>query len=125
LDTSIKNKEGDIMENLGSMLLGFASLVSALITLGGFSFVIFKFLETNKRQDEEIKKNREEYCDIIKKHEGDQIIQFFKIKKEQRVVVNGMRACLDGLHQLSCNGKVTEGINELDNYLNDAAHDID
>lgn len=33
-----------------------------------------------------------------------------------------MRGVLDGLHQLNCNGKVTEASEELDAYLNKRAH---
>lgn len=45
------------------------------------------------------------------------------IKKEDRLVIFALRACLDGLHQQGCNGKVTEAIEEIDNHINDAAHD--
>lgn len=29
----------------------------------------------------------------------------------------------DGLHQQSCNGKVTEAIDKISKYINNAAHD--
>lgn len=61
--------------------------------------------------------------DDIDKRVGDLEKETKRIKKEDRLVVFALRACLDGLHQQGCNGKVTEAIEEIDNYINDAAHD--
>ena len=48
-----------------------------------------------------------------------------RVKKEDALVIYALRACLDGLHQQGCNGKVTEAINTLDKHINKAAHDQD
>lgn len=48
-----------------------------------------------------------------------------RIKKEDALVIYALRACLDGLHQQGCNGKVTEAIQMIDKYINKAAHDQD
>ncbi len=48
-----------------------------------------------------------------------------KMKKEDTLVIYALRACLDGLHQKGCNGKVTEAISRLDKHINKAAHDQD
>lgn len=48
-----------------------------------------------------------------------------RIKKEATIVIYALRACLDGLHQQGCNGKVTEAIQMIDRYINKAAHDQD
>lgn len=61
--------------------------------------------------------------DDIDKRVGDLEKETKRIKKEDRLVIFALRACLDGLHQQGCNGKVTEAIEEIDNYINDAAHD--
>lgn len=45
------------------------------------------------------------------------------IKKENTLVIYALGACLDGLHQKGCNGKVTEAINRISKYINKAAHD--
>ncbi len=45
-----------------------------------------------------------------------------EIRAEQCILTDCMRAVLDGQHQQGCNGKVTEPINTLDNYLNERAH---
>ena len=48
-----------------------------------------------------------------------------RIKKENSLVIYALGACLDGLHQKGCNGKVTEALNRITDYINDAAHDQD
>lgn len=45
------------------------------------------------------------------------------IKKENTLVIYALGACLDGLHQQGCNGKVTEAIDKISKYINKAAHD--
>ena len=45
------------------------------------------------------------------------------IKKENTLVIYALGACLDGLHQKGCNGKVTEAIEMISKYINKAAHD--
>ncbi len=47
------------------------------------------------------------------------------IKKENTLVIYALGACLDGLHQQGCNGKVTEAMNKISKYINNAAHDQD
>lgn len=78
-----------------------SKIVSACLLIGGILFGAFKFVENSKKQSEEIK----------------------KIKKEQTLTMYGLRACLDGLHQQGCNGRVTNAIEKIDKYLNQAAHD--
>lgn len=45
------------------------------------------------------------------------------IKKENTLVIYALGACLDGLHQQGCNGKVTEAMDKISKYINKAAHD--
>ena len=45
------------------------------------------------------------------------------IKKENALVIYALGACLDGLHQQGCNGKVTEAMDRISKYINNAAHD--
>lgn len=45
------------------------------------------------------------------------------IKKENALVIYALGACLDGLHQKGCNGKVTEAMEKISRYINNAAHD--
>lgn len=45
-----------------------------------------------------------------------------EIKAEQFIIVECLRAVLDGLHQQGCNGRVSEAISTLDSYLIERAH---
>ena len=82
---------------------------------------------------EDIRKEREEVtcqynaqlADIRKsqdeiRDEFDSKVQ--EIKAEQFIIVECLRAVLDGLHQQGCNGKVSEALETLDNYLVERAH---
>lgn len=50
-------------------------------------------------------------------------IRLQQIRTEQYILTDCMSAVLDGLHQLHCNGKVTEARSNLDEYLNKRAHE--
>ncbi|SMC40971.1 hypothetical protein [Papillibacter cinnamivorans] len=43
---------------------------------------------------------------------------------EQRMILKSVRAALYGLQEQGCNGPVTQGINELEQWLNDTAHTL-
>ena len=45
-----------------------------------------------------------------------------EIKAEQLIIVECLRAVLEGLHQQGCNGEVTKALNTLDSYLCERAH---
>lgn len=45
-----------------------------------------------------------------------------EIKAEQFIIVECLRAVLDGLHQQGCNGKVSEALETLDSYMCERAH---
>lgn len=48
--------------------------------------------------------------------------QIQRITDEQCMLTYCMMATLDGLHQLGCNGKVTEAREKLDKHINQQAH---
>lgn len=56
------------------------------------------------------------------KRQNKQDEQIAEIKEEQAILTRGMLACLKGLHEQGANGPVTEGINEIEDYLNRKAH---
>ena len=45
-----------------------------------------------------------------------------EVRAELYILTECMQGVLDGLHQLNCNGKVTEASEKLDAYLNERAH---
>lgn len=77
-----------------------------------------------ERQDDMYHYN-EQLTDI--RNQQDEIRTDFEakvqeVKAEQYVIVECLRAVLDGLHQQGCNGKVSEAIETLDDYLLARAH---
>lgn len=46
-----------------------------------------------------------------------------KVKEEQKLVYKGLSACLDGLEQLGCNHTVPQTKQDLDEWINEQAHD--
>ncbi len=45
-------------------------------------------------------------------------------KEEMFVIINGLLACLKGLHDdLECNGPVTKGIKDIEDYLINKSHE--
>ena len=82
-------------------LIKAAALLTALGVIGGVVLWCFKFVERNKKQDEELK----------------------NIRKEQTLICYGVLACLKGLKEQGCNGPVTAALDKLEKHLNQAAHD--
>lgn len=68
----------------------------------------------DKRLDELEEKMEENHIDAEAK------IQ--EVRSEQMFMIECLRAVLDGLGQLNCNGIVTETKRKLDEYLNHQAH---
>lgn len=81
-------------------IIKLASLLAALGAIGGVVLWGYKFVERNKRQDEELK----------------------AIRKEQTVICYGIMACLRGLAEQGCDGPVHEALGKLEKHLNQAAH---
>ena len=77
-----------------------ASVVTASLVILGLMARIHKWFLKQEHQDEEIA----------------------QIKAEQRVLVTGVLATLDGLEQLGCNHSVPKAKSLLENHLNDLAH---
>ena len=79
------------------------AIVSASGLLCAAAWRFFKWLDEENSQREEIK----------------------AIKAEQCQMCYALLACLDGLKQLNCNGKVTDAHEKLAKHLNKQAHDLE
>ena len=77
-----------------------AKVVGAIGVLAGVVVAVFRFVESDKRQQAEIA----------------------AIKREQSVMCYGILACLKGLKEQGCNGPVTEALHTLEKHLNQSAH---
>lgn len=107
------------MENV---TLGQIVAALAVITaISGFFIAIYKwykksftdkFFEIDKRLNDLEEKNKNQEKEI-------------KDSKEERLImINGLLACLKGLHNdLHCNGPVSKGIDEIEKYLITKSHE--
>jgi transcriptional regulator of heat shock response len=120
-----------------------SNLAIVIMAIWGFYKVVSEIIKaiTNRHDreqkwDEMSEKAKEEREEIVCKY-NDQLADIRKqltdthtefegkvqeVREEQFIIIETLRAVLDGLHQQGCNGKVTEAINNLDGYLNEAAH---
>ena len=93
-------------------ILTAAAVITALSVIFGVPIGVYKiYVKLNLRLDNLEKQVKELEAELN------------RVKKEDTLVIYALRACLDGLHQQGCNGKVTEAISTLDKYINKAAHD--
>lgn len=59
--------------------------------------------------------------DLVK-HQKDQDSDIKAMKSEQTILTYGVLACLKGLQEQGCDGPVTDAIDKIEKYLNQAAH---
>lgn len=88
-------------------IVGWAAVIGAAAALIGYLTKVFNFV----REPEDIKKE----IAVVKEEQES-------MKKELRVLTNGILACLKGLGEQGCNGPVTAAIKEMEQYLVDTAH---
>lgn len=88
-----------------------AAFVGAVIALVSYFSKVVRWVDKQTKQDEAINQLRQH-------HEEDMKI----IKEEQAIIVYGVLACLKGLREQGCNGPVKEAIGNIEEYLNQKAH---
>ena len=84
-------------------LIELAALLTALGVIGGAALWAVKFVDRQKKQDQELT----------------------TIRKEQTLICYGVMACLRGLKEQGCDGPVTAALDKLEKHLNQAAHEED
>ena len=77
-----------------------AKLIGSLAVIGGVLIAAYKFVERDKRQSKLIK----------------------DIQTEQTLLCYGIKACLQGLAEQGCDGRVHDALDKLDKHLNQKAH---
>lgn len=77
-----------------------AAVITALGVIFGAIFAVYKWYLKQNKQDEDIK----------------------RIKEEDTLIVFALSACLDGLQQLGANHTVPIAKDKLDKYINQQAH---
>ena len=84
-------------------LIELAALLTAFGVIGGAALWAVKFVDRQKKQDQELT----------------------AIRKEQTLICYGVMACLRGLKEQGCDGPVTSALDKLEKHLNQAAHEED
>lgn len=81
-------------------LVTIAAVLTALTTLFGRYNKVYDFIKRQEEQDKQIK----------------------AIQKEQSIMIEGILACLKGLHEQGANGPVTEAISKIEQHLIEKSH---
>ena len=89
-----------------------ASVVGAVIALVAYFAKAVRWVDKQNEQDKKI--------DALEKHHDADMA---RTNKELALIVHGVLACLKGLSEQGCNGPVTAAINEIEEYLNEKAHE--
>lgn len=132
-------------------LITAGSVLAALSAFAALAWKVFKWVNHQKEQDEElatvkadleqskkdhaaeIEKLRAEHKQEIyalRSHHDEDIKAITEnhdaaikaIQEEQTLVVYGLLACLKGLNEQGCDGPVSEAIDKIDKHLNKRAH---
>lgn len=96
------------------------SAISSISVIIGFIVLIYNFLK--KSTFDKIETNSKEIAEI-KAEVGWLKSEARDSKEERLILVNGVLACLKGLKEQGCNGPVTEGIKQIEDYLMKKSHD--
>ena len=105
----------DVVEfyKLGGAVIGIVLFIIGLYKLYD------KIVDNQKAQEKRIDRLEKSHAEDIERLEKE----IKQIKKENSIIIRGLQGCLGGLIQLNCNGEVTDTKKEIDDYLNNAAHD--
>lgn len=94
--------------------------ISSVMVILGFIKLIYDFVK--KSTLDKINKNENDIKEL--KNDVEVIKTEIRDSKEERLIlVNGVLACLKGLKEQGCNGPVTEGIKQIEEYLMQKSHD--
>jgi len=95
--------------------------IVGLTTIVGFFVAIFKWYKAAFDDRFDKIEKRLDNVESTYEKQGEEI----KDSKEERLILlNGLLACLKGLHNdLNCNGPVTQGIKEIEDYLIRKSHE--
>ena len=87
------------------------AVVGALTTLITIMVKFVRWVDRQKRQDEELKELRAKHDEDIE-----------AIQEELTLLTYGILACLKGLKEQGCNGPVTKAIDKIEKHINQKAH---
>lgn len=95
-------------------------VITSLTIIIGFIKLIYDMIK--KSTLDKIEKNSKD-IETLKIEVGLLKSEVKDSKEERLILVNGVLACLKGLKEQGCNGPVTEGIKQIEEYLMKKSHD--
>ena len=109
------------------------ALLTALVGFVTLGWKLFKWINHQKEQDQEITdikvQHTKDIADLKTQHTKDMAevkAMHHKdtegIQEEQTLVVYGLLACLKGLAEQGCDGPVSEAIDRIEKHINKKAH---
>ena len=93
-------------------IITISAILTALGVIIGCLVKVVNWFNLQNSHDESIN-------NLSDKHDED----INSIKSEQRIIIEGLLACLQGLQEQGCNGPVTKAVNKIEAYLNEKAHE--
>ena len=97
------------------------SAIGGLTVIVAFFVKIFKWYKNNFTDRFA---NIEERIEVLEDKEVDYQKVAQDSKEERLILLEGLLACLKGLHNdLNCNGPVTQGIEKVEKYLIEKSHE--
>ena len=97
-----------------------AGAIGTISVLGGFFFSIYKFVK--KVAIDKIDANTKEIENL--KNEMERLKSEVQDSKEERLILlKGQLACLKGLKEQGCDGPVSQGIEDIEEYILRKSHD--
>ena len=109
------------------------AVLTALVGFITLGWKLFKWINHQKEQDQEIITIKSEHAKDIAELKDQHAKDIAEVKamhhkdtegiqEEQTVVVYGLLACLKGLAAQGCNGPVSEAIARIEKHINKKAH---
>ena len=114
-------------------LITAGAVLTALVGFVTIAWKLFKWINHQKEQDQELRRIEEKFDEETKRIENkfDVITKSAEERREQEqssildeqtLIVYGLLACLKGLKEQGCNGPVTEAIGKIEKHINLQAH---
>lgn len=98
------------------------AVLSALVAFITLGWKLFKWINHQKEQDQEIANIKVQHAKDIAEVKAMHNHDRDGIQEEQTLVVYGLLACLKGLAEQGCDGPVSEAIDRIEKHINKKAH---
>lgn len=99
-----------------------AVITAAILLVQRFARGV-RWFDRQEQQSTDIEKLKSQHEADVEMLENELAAEIRKNNVELQILTRGILACLKGLQEKGCNGPVTETANEIEQYLNQKAHE--